>query len=123
MDSKSKNILIRLCYIIPFIIFAITFIEEGFFTEDRFRQFSYEIIIPMLVFLYQSIRNSIVGWVMVMILYVLFLFIIAKGLVHSYQNLGAKTDETIFIFQIVVGLIFLGLGVLYWKIRPKNRLI
>ncbi len=123
MNVKTKNILIRICYIIPFLIFAYAFIEEGFLTDDRFRQFDYKIIIPMIVFLYQSIRNSIIGWILAMILYVVFLYLLGDGIIDSYYDLGPKFDKQTFVIQILIGLLFMGLGYLYWKIRQKKRLI
>lgn len=123
MTVKTKNILIRICYLIPFLLFAYAFIEEGFLMEERFRQFDYQIIIPMIVFLYQSIRNSIIGWILVMIMYVMFLYLLGDGIVSSYYDIGAKIDKQAFVIQIIIGLIFMGLGYLYWKIRPKKRLI
>lgn len=62
MNLKTKNILLRICYIIPFLLFAYAFIEEEFLKEERFRQFDFWIIAPLIVFLYQSIKNSIIGW-------------------------------------------------------------
>ncbi len=123
MNIKPKNILIRICYIIPFLLFAYVFIEEGFLMEERFRQFDYRIIIPMILFLYQSIRNSIIGWILAMILYIMFLYLLGDGIVDSYYDIGAKIDKQTFVIQILIGLLFMGLGYLYWKIRPKKRLI
>lgn len=123
MNVKTKNILIRICYIIPFLLFAYAFIEEGFLVKERFRQFDYKTIIPMIVFLYQSIRNSIIGWGLAMILYVAFIYLLGDGIIDSYYDIGAKIDKQTFVIQILIGLAFLGLGFLYWKIRPKKRLI
>ena len=91
--------------------------------EERFRQFDFWIIAPLIVFLYQSIRNSIIGWGAAMILYLIFLYLIGDGILSSIDSLGAKIDTQTFVIQILLGLGFLGLGYLYWKIRPKKRLI
>jgi hypothetical protein len=123
MNEKTKNILIRICYIIPFLLFAFAFIEEGFLMEERFRKFDFWIIAPLIVFLYQSIRNSIIGWGAAMILYLIFLYLIGNGILSSIDSLGAKIDTQTFVIQILIGLVFMGLGYLYWKIRPKKRLI
>ena len=123
MNSKTQNILIRICYIIPFLIFAYAFIEELFLVDERFRQADIMIIAPMIIFLYQSIRNSIIGWGLIMILYLIFLYMLGEGIVSSISLLGAKIDKQTFIIQLGLGLLFLGLGYLYWKIRPKKRLI
>lgn len=123
MNLKTKNILIRICYIIPFLLFAYAFIEEGFLMEERFRQFDFWIIAPLIVFLYQSIRNSIIGWGAAMILYLIFLYLIGDGILSSIDSLGAKIDTQTFVIQLLIGLVFMGLGYLYWRIRPKKRLI
>lgn len=123
MNLKTKNILIRICYIIPFLLFAYAFIEEGFLMEERFRQFDFWIIAPLIVFLYQSIRNSIIGWGVSMILYLIFLYLIGAGILSSIDSLGAKIDTQTFVIQLLIGLVFMGLGYLYWRIRPKKRLI
>ena len=123
MNIKTKNILIRICYIIPFLIFAYTFIDELFIVDERFRNVDFWIVTPMIVFLYQSIRNSIVGWGAAMILYLIFLYLIGEGILSSIDSLGAKIDKQTFTIQIAIGLSFMGLGYLYWKIRPKKRLI
>lgn len=91
--------------------------------EERFRQFDFWIIVPLIVFLYQSIRNSIIGWGAAMILYLIFLYLIGDGILSSIDSLGAKIDKQTFVIQIFIGLVFMGLGYLYWKIRPKKRLI
>jgi hypothetical protein len=123
MNLKTKNILIRICYIIPFLVFAYTFIDERFLVDERFRKVDLWIVIPMIVFLYQLIRNSIIGWGAAMILYLIFLYLIGEGILRSIGSLGAKIDKQTFMIQIVFGLLYLGLGYLYWKIRPKKRLI
>lgn len=91
--------------------------------EERFRQFDFWIIAPLIIFLYQSIRNSIIGWGAAMILYLIFLYLIGDGILSSIDSLGAKIDTQTFVIQILIGLVFMGLGYLYWKIRPKKRLI
>ena len=91
--------------------------------EERFRQFDFWIIAPLIVFLYQSIRNSIIGWGAAMILYLIFLYLIGDGILSSIDSLGAKIDTQTFVIQLLIGLVFMGLGYLYWRIRPKKRLI
>ncbi len=123
MNIKTKNSLIRICYIIPFMIFAYTFIDEKFLVDERFRKVDLWIVIPMFVFLYQLIRNSIVGWGAAMVLYLIFLYLIVEGILHSIGSHGAMIDKQTFMIQIVFGILYFGLGYLYWKIRPKKRLI
>lgn len=123
MKTRVKTFLIRLLYIIPFLIFAYAFIEQLILVEERFRKIDYKVLIPMIIFLYQSIRNSIVGWILIVLLYLAFLYLIIEGIIRSIEYLGGKTDLNILIFQFAFALIYLGLSIIYWKIRPKNRLI
>jgi len=123
MKTRVKTFLIRLLYIIPFLIFAYAFIEQLILVEERFRKIDYKVLIPMIIFLYQSIRSSIVGWILIVLLYLAFLYLIIEGIIRSIGYLGGKTDLDILIFQFAFALIYLGLSIIYWKIRPKNRLI
>jgi hypothetical protein len=118
---EIKNILIRLLYIIPLIIFVfilVTSINE--FDKAIIYYFS---IIPILIFGYQSIRNSIVGWIAVMILYVLYLIIWVSSLIAYYQNIPGKTSYTQYFSWWILIIIYIGIGLLYFKFRPKNRII
>lgn len=55
-----------------------------------------------------------------MILYLIFLYLIGDGILSSIDSLGAKIDTQTFVIQILIGLVFMGLGYLYWRIRQKN---
>ena len=123
MNLKTKNILIRICYIIPTLIFIFVLIDELILAEEKFRRVDYAVITATVFFLYQSIRNSVSGWILVMILYLIFLYMLGEGILRSIDYLGAKIDKQTFLIQIGIGLCFMGLGYLYWRIRPKNRLI
>jgi len=123
MKTKIKAIIIRLFYIVPFIFFAYVFIEELFLVDERFRKIDYIVLCATVIFLYQSIRNSIIGWILTMFLYFVFLFYVGKGLIWSFGQIGAKIDTKGFLIQCGFILIYLGLGFIYWKIRPKNRMI
>jgi hypothetical protein len=48
---------------------------------------------------------------------------LGEGILRSIDYLGAKIDKQTFLIQIGIGLCFMGLGYLYWRIRPKKRLI
>jgi len=123
MRIRTKDILLRLFYVIPFLFFTYAFILESFFVEERFRRVDYVVVIAMTIFLFQSIRNSIVGWILAMVLYLIFLYMLGEGIVRSINYLGAKMDMRTLIIQCGFVLIYLGLGFLYWKIRPKKRII
>jgi hypothetical protein len=123
MKTRIKPFLIRLLYIIPLLIFAYAFIEQLILVDERFRKIDYIVLTAMIIFLYQSIRNSIVGLILAMFLYIVFLFYIGKGLVWSFGQIGAKIDTKGFLIQCVFILIYLGIGLVYWKIRPKNKVI
>ena len=123
MNLKTKNILIRICYVFPFLLFAYTIVEDLLLLDKQFRQVEIMVVIATAIFLYQSIRNSIIGWVLVMILYSVFLYFIAIGIYTTSGDLGGKIDKNTFLIQCVFAIIYTGLGYLYWKIRPKKRLI
>jgi len=123
MKTKTKEIFIRLLYVIPCLIFLYVMIEELFLVDERFRRVDYIVISASFIFLYQSIRNSITGWILTMFLYFSFLFYLAKGLVWSFGQIGNKIDTKGFLIQCIFISIYLGLGIIYWKIRPKNKLI
>lgn len=123
MTLKAKNILIRICYIIPTLIFFYALIDELILVEEKFRRVDFAVITATFIFFYQSVRNSIIGWILVMILYLIFMYMLGEGILRSIDYLGAKIDKLTFLIQIAIGLIFMGLGYLYWKIRPKKRLI
>jgi hypothetical protein len=123
MNIKTKNILIRFCYIIPFLFFLYTIIEDLFILDKQFRQIESMVVVATLIFLFQSIRNSIIGWILTMLLYLAFLYFVVIGIYTSIQNWGGKIDESTFMIQCLFALIYIGLGFLYWKIRPKKRII
>jgi len=123
MKTKIKEIVIRLLYIIPFLIFLYVIIEELFLVDESYRRIDYIVTIAAIIFLYQSIRNSIIGWILTMLLYLAFLFYVAKGLVWSFGQIGNKIDTKGFIIQCIFISIYLGLALIYWKIRPKNKMI
>lgn len=123
MTVKTKNILIRICYLIPFLLFLYTIFEELVLIDKELRQTEGMVYVAATIFLFQSIRNSIIGWVLIMLLYLAFLYFVVIGIYSSIQNWGGKIDEHAFKFQCGFAIIYLGLGFLYWRIRPKKRLI
>lgn len=123
MRIKTKDILLRLFYVIPFLFFTYAFIIELFFVVEKFRRVDYAFLIAMTIFLYQSIRNSIIGWILVMVLYLIFLYMLGEGIIRSINYLGAKMDMRTLLIQCGFVLVYLGLGFLYLKIRPKKRII
>ena len=121
-----KNILIRLLYIIPLLIFAF-----GFFTSrnelNSLNSFGikylYIFLIPTIIFLYQTIRNSIAGWILIMIMYLTYLGILIKGLIDEFDLVGVKYEFGQYLIFWISVIIFLGIGVIYYIYRPKKRLI
>ncbi|MFK5959725.1 MAG: hypothetical protein QM495_12765 [Lutibacter sp.] len=121
-----KNILIRLLYLIPLLIFIFGFItsrNELNSMSSFGAEYLYIFLIPTIIFLYQTIRNSIVGWILVLILYFAYLGIWVKELIEMYDLVGAKYEYVqYFTFWIYV-IIYLGIGLIYYIYRPKKILI
>ena len=121
-----KNILIRLLYVIPLLIFVFGFIKgrDELNSVSSFGvEYFYIFLIPTIIFLYQTIRNSIVGWILVLILYLTYLVIWVKGLIEMYDLVGGKHDYSQYIILWIFVIFYLGIGLIYYKYRPKKRLI
>ena len=121
-----KNLLTRLLYIVPLIVFT-------FFLIDSFSHLNktsllgikwmYIISAIILIFLYQTIRNSVLGWTLVMILYGLFLYIWAYRLVVASELVAVKTTTGEYIMEWSYVLIYLLIGGVYVMFRPKKRML
>lgn len=123
---KIRGVWLKLLYFIPFLIFIfglITSWSELYSVSSFGIQYLYVFLIPTIIFAYQGIRNSIIGWVAVMILYTLFLIEWIIGLVQAYSLVGAKTSVRQYITIWVFVLFYLGIGVIYINARPKKKLI
>ena len=126
MKLKLKDILIRLLYFIPFTIFLLTLIGE----RDNLSEYSsfnikylYVYLTPMIIFGYQTLRNSRLGWILVMVLYILFLVQWVCNLIGQLPVIDSKfTYGEYFSFWILV-LIYLCAGYLYFKFRPKEKIV
>ncbi len=118
------NILSRLLYIIPLGLFLYVLIAS-WGELDNTSRFGipdlYVLLLPVLIFGYQAISNSIVGWILVIILYLLFLFYWISGLIKAYELVGAKHDHSQYYTWWIFVILYLTLGFLYIKVRPKSK--
>ena len=121
-----KNILIRILYIVPCFIFIFGFIFNitDLSLESSLRvQYWIVFIVPILIFGYQSFRNSIVGWILVMLLYIAYLILL---LINFFDYIGysaAKFSENTAFQYLAFLIIYICVGVLYFLIRPKDKMI
>ena len=126
MNERLNNLLIRFLYLIPLAIFVFTIIGErsNLNAYSSFNiKYLYVYLIPIVIFGYQSIRNSKLGWILVMLLYSTFLVDWIYRLLGQYSMIGGKyTYEQYFSWWIFV-ILYLGLGYVYFKFRPKELMI
>ena len=121
-----KSILIRLLYIIPLTIFIYAFLSNWKDLDSVSSvgiKYFYVISIPILIFTYQTIRNSIIGWSLVMILYFSYLTLWVHGLIEEYVNIGAKYTYGQYFSWWIIVVLYLGLGFIYFKYRPRKLII
>jgi len=121
---KKKEFWSRLFYIIPAIIFV-------YLMVSNFRDLNnlsslglkYWIIflIPSLIFIYQSIRYSQIGWFLTMILYCLYLILMFIGSYEIYILTPVKYDYGTFFFYFCFILIYLVIGYVFFKMRPSKK--
>jgi len=122
MNQVLKKILIRLLYIIPLIVFIFGFInsiDDLELNSSIGIKYKYVFTIPILIFAYQSIRNSKMGWILVMLLYLAYLLLWISILFEEYSLVGAKYNYGQYFSWWIFVLIYLGLGWIYYKYRPK----
>jgi hypothetical protein len=81
------------------------------------------LLVPIAVFAYQSIRNSLFGWIAVMAIYLIFLVFWIIGLIEAYDLVGAKHDINQYLSWWTYVFIYLVIGFLYLKILPREKTI
>lgn len=126
MKQKTKNLLIRLLYLLPLIIFIIGFINSFNLLDSISSlgiRYKYVFIVPIIIFTYQTIRNSVVGWILVMILYLSYLTIWIYGLIDEFSLIGAKYTYGQYFSWWIFVLGYIGIGWIYFKFRPKKLII
>lgn len=126
MKPRIKQILVRLLYFVPLTLFILMFIGEWRNLDELSSykiKYFYVYLIPVIIFAYQTIRNSRFGWTLVMVLYLIFLFDWIYRLIGQYSMIGGKfTSGQYFSWWIFV-LIYIGIGMIYIKFRPKKLII
>ena len=123
---KKKNQFYRLLYILPAILFAWALIDQK---EDLDQissvgvSYGVVIIIPLMIFTYQSFRNSVTGWVLVMLLYIFYLTDTSIQFIDTYNLIGIKSTWLTILQHLAFTLVLLAIGYVYWRVRPKYPLI
>ena len=122
LNKINKWKYIRLFYILPCSVFSWGLLSNLHYLNQQSSfgiSYKYVLTIPLLVFLYQSVRNSILGWVLTMSLWIIYLILLVSKIPENYQS--SYDNPTVFGLYILVILVFLLIGVLYYLIRPKKN--
>ena len=127
MKNKTSNsFLIRLLYLIPLCIFIFILISNwnDLSLSSSFGiKYVYVLIIPSVIFAYQTIRNSIIGWTLVMIMYSIFLAAWSYKLIEEFSLVGAKYSVGQYVSWWLLVILYLLIGFLYLKYRSRKRII
>lgn len=126
LHSKFGRVLIRLTYLLPGFVFLYLLFDyndkwsaQSSFGLSFFSLFS----IAAFVFLYQALRNSILGWVGVLMLYLIY----GYGLIEAYHNwsflMVVKSDPDDIGYWVALFLIYLLVGVFLFIIKPRKRYV
>jgi len=114
----------RIFYIIPSLVFiyiSIAFNDILPFV-DYFRMlFKYLIIFGIVIFIYQSILNNVLGWILVMCLYFIYLFIILFFCWLCMVTISFGNDITSTFIIIFFALVYLLIGYVYFSIIPSKK--
>lgn len=125
-EKIRKDILIRMLYLFPLIMFVVGLIKslkELDFESSLGIEYKYVFVIPIIIFTYQTIRNSKLGWTLVMILYVTYLSIWTYRLIGAFSLVDMKYTIGQYISFWFFLLIYIGIGLIYYKFRPKEMII
>jgi hypothetical protein len=119
-----RETLKRLPYIIPGLFFIWIFIDfRGIWFSKNSLGLNYLIIslIPALIFTYQSIRNSKIGWFLIMILWLTYFVMIIVDFKHkTIDLLGIKTNTKDVLINLFLILGIIAIGYVYYKLKPKR---
>jgi len=113
---------IRLLYILPCAVFGWGLLSNLHYLNQQSSlgiSYKYVLTIPLLVFLYQSVRNSILGWVLTMSLWLIYVILLVSKIPENYQS--TYDNPSAFGLYILAILAFLIIGALYYLIRPKKN--
>lgn len=125
-QSKLGRILVRLAYLLPGGIFAYLLIDyqDNWSSKSSFGLSFFNLfIIAAGIFLYQGLRNSILGWIGVVMLYLIY----GYGLIEAYHNwrflMVVKSDPDDIGYWVALFVIYLLVGVFLFIIKPRKRYV
>ncbi len=79
-------------------------------------------MVSSIIFIYQSIRNSILGWYLVLFLFLAYFLLTL--IAFRNQNIGVygiKTDLGDILLNLLYILLLVGVGYFYFRIKPDDR--
>jgi len=123
---KERKFWARIFYLFPSIIFTIGMYNviknfDGNF--NSFLLYNWIVIVPFLIFIYQFVRNSLIGWVLVDILYLAYWIMLIEPISEFKDWYGSKYDFDELIVFILMLLFYAGISIVLWLIRPRKRII
>jgi hypothetical protein len=121
-----KPLLVRLLYIGPLVIFSFALVVNfgGLSAINSMGiPYSYLIIVPLIIFAYQSVRNSLLGWALSMGLYMAYLLYWVVDLIVSFDAIVSKGSMRLYLLLWLMVATYLGIGVVYLMARPKRPML
>ncbi len=121
---RTGRALTRLFYLIPGCIFLYLILENH---DQWYHASSLNVPlltlfgIPAIIFAYQGIRNSILGWWLVLVLYMIYGLEMIQRVVDWYSLVGAKNDLSDIPYWLLFLIIYLLVGVLLVIMKPRER--
>lgn len=124
--NKTKNYLDNkywrmTLYMVPAIIFMyllIDYYDRWYFESSFGVSYLFLFSSGFIIFLYQALRNSLLGWFFCLLLYLIYL----KNLIFEFQNLyPVKTDASTLWYFGLFFFLYILFGLVYWSIRPEKR--
>ncbi len=126
LTTKTGVTLTRLFYLIPGVVFLYLLFDDQrkWFFESSFGV-DYLALFGAAagVFLYQSLRNSWLGWCLVLMLYMIYGFETVKEFDNWYFLVGVKNDIKDIWYWVLFFVIYLLIGAVLFIIRPGKRFI
>jgi len=122
----QRKWVIQLSYGIPFLLFIFLLIESfnEWSSKTNFGLTHLELYgMASAIFLIQLVRNSILGWALVIGLYLFQLTFLLIDLKELFALYGAKYDSSQVITYLLVLLVYLIIGYFYFLLKPKSKRI